>query len=375
MFDFYLTPGFPLVHIKHTYTRTLDDSTFDTVFQSVTGDTLILRVHWPPTASGMIVRPPAMTLAGVEARHPWIDSRMRITGYDPIQTSDAWIDANIHLGVAVHTVIQHLQLNPPTVVRFVDSGLSAIQTKKPPQPPSSQQSSTGNGPPPPAYHDSMVTKKLVSGASSRPAHSTVANAALQNIDWPAIPPQFKELDTLSRERLEELIQNELEFRTFTNQLDTIQQYSEIQRRQLDKNVSTAKSNLQYESEIQQLHSSITKLHAELQEKVAAFQELEQQQDKILQPPPVSKIVRELTKAKKEAYVQSEQIAEQWLQQQQQQSSSSLSSSFNEENGTGNSIPTFIEAFKAVRKLQHVRAAKLELIQQGQTNGTSTFYSL
>jgi predicted nucleic acid-binding Zn-ribbon protein len=175
--------------------------------------------------------------------------------------------------------------------------------------------------------------------------------------------------------LEELIQNELEFRTFTNQLDIMQQYNEIQQRQLNKNVSIAKSNLQYEDEIQQLHGNITKLHAELQAKVKAFQQLEQQQDKILQPPPVSKIVRELTKAKKEAYVQSEQIAEQWLLQQQ--SSSSFTS---EENGNGNSIPTFIEAFKAVRKVQHVRAAKLELVQQRQSqippNGTNhSLYTL
>ena len=323
----------------------------------------------------MIVRPPAMTLAGVEARHPWIDSRMRITGYDPIQTSDAWIDANIHLGVAVHTVIQHLQLNPPTVARFVDTGLRAIQTKKPAQPESHPQSANSHNPPPPAYHDSMVTTKAVQGASARPSHT---NAALKNIDWPVIPPQFIELESESRERLEELIQNELEFRTFTNQLEIIQQYNEIQQRQLMKNVSIAKSNLQYENEIQQLHSNVTKLHVELKTKVQAFQELKQQQDIILQPPPINQVVRELTKAKKEAYVQSEQIAEQWLLQQQS------SSSMNEENGNGNSIPAFIEAFKSVRKLQHVRAAKLELVQQQKEqrqtqnvppNGTSTsFYN-
>lgn len=350
----------------------VDDSTFDTVFQSVTGDTLILRVHWPPTASGMIVRPPAMTLAGVEARHPWIDSRMRITGYDPIQTSDAWIDANIHLGVAVHTVIQHLQLNPPTIIRFVDPGLSAIQAKK------QSQAAATPPPPPPAYHDSMVAKKPVQGASARASHShtTVANAAVQNIEWPIIPPQFKELDSLSRERLEELIQNELEFRTFTNQLDIMQQYNVIQQQQLNKNVTVAKSNLQYESEIQQLHDNITKLHAELQSKVKAFQELEQQQDKILQPPPISQIVRELTKAKKEAYAQSEQIAEQWLRQQHEVSSSSINTG---ENGSGNSISTFIETFTTVRKLQHVRAAKLELVQRQPqlppSNGKSGLFSL
>jgi hypothetical protein len=202
------------------------------------------------------------------------------------------------------------------------------------------------------------------------------------------------LDALSRERLDELIQNELEFRTFTNQLDIIQQYNEIQQQQLNKNVSIAKSNLQYESEIQQLYDDITKLSAELHAKVQAFQELEQQQDAIIQPPPVSKMVRELTKAKKEAYQQSEQIAEHWLQQQQQQqqqqSSSLLSVSTMDESTAGShhgsTIPTFIETFQAIRKLQHVRAAKLELVQQppsssqvprnnGDTTSNNFYYTL
>ena len=327
------------------------------MFQSVTGDTLILRVHWPPTASGMIVRPPAMTLAGVEARHAWIDSRnMRITGYDPIQTSDAWIDANLLLGVAVHTVIQHLQLNPPTILRFVDPGLIAIQTKKS----ATAANATSPPPPPPAYHDSMV----------KPIITTQHHRRMPTIDWPIIPAHFSELDSLSRERLEELIQNELEFRTFTNQLDIMQQYSVIQQQQLSKNVSIAKANLQYENQIEQLHATITKLQEELRSKVQAFQALEQQQDQILQPPAVSTIVRDLTRAKKEAYVQSEQIAEQWLESLTTEPSSSL-----EQNNT--SIATFMESFMAVRKLQHVRAAKLELVTTTRsssspppTNGTA-----
>jgi Modifier of rudimentary (Mod(r)) protein len=328
----------------------------------VTGDTLILRVHWPATVSGMIARPPAMTLAGVEARHPWLDSRMRIVGYGPIQTSDAWLTANILLGAAVHAVVTHLQLNPPTILQFVDSGLSAIQTKKQQTQPAQypQQSSTAmNGshnssPPPPAYHDSIIQASVVK--QGNPSHTFHPNTQ-SNIDWPTISPQFKEVDALSRERLERVIQNDLEFKSFTNQLDIMQQYNTIQQEQLNKNVSTAKANLRYEDEIQELHLNITKLQTELQTKVKAFQALEQQQDTVVHPPPVDKVIRELTKAKKEAYTQSEQIVEEWLQS-------------NTNNHDAQSVQRFIDEFMSVRKVQHVRAAKLEILERTSRTGTN-----
>jgi ESCRT-I complex subunit VPS37 len=337
--------NFSIAHcISYSETRSTDDSTFDTVFQSVTGDTLILRVHWPPTASGMVVRPPVMTLAGVEARHPWLDHRMRIIGYAPIQSSDAWSAANVLLGAAVHAVIQHLQLNPPTILRFVDSGLSAIQTKPPATQPAGAVNGAHRSPPPPAYHESMLQSSAVETRGQPPSLP-------EHVDWPNIPPHFPELDDLSRERLEELMKNELEFRAFTNQLEIMQQYNAIQQKQLSKNVALAHANLQYESDIEELHKTITKLQQELQAKVKAFQALEKQQDLLCQPPPVAKVLRDLTKAKKEAYAQSERIATQWLQ-------------------TAGPVEDFLEEFMAARKKQHVRAAKLELLERNR-GGTHT----
>ena len=314
----------------------LDDSTFDTVFQSVAGDTLILRVHWPPTASGMIVRPPAMTLAGVEAQHPWLDYRMRVIGYPPIQSSEAWSAANVLLGAAVHAVIQHLQLHPPTIKRFVDSGLSSIQTK---QAASSGAVNRGSrNPPPPAYHESIMQSSAVETKGHAPASTP------DHVDWPNIPPHFKELDALSRDRLEELLKNELEFRAFTNQLDIIKKYNSIQGEQLSKNVAVAQENLKYEKDIEELHKNITKLQKELQTKVKTFQALEKKQDALCQPPAVAKVIRDLTKAKKEANAQSEHIANKWLQ-------------------TAVPVETFLEEFMTAQKVQHVRAAKLELLER------------
>jgi ESCRT-I complex subunit VPS37 len=318
-----------------------DDSTFDTVFQSVAGDTLILRVHWPATAAANMAhaRPPAMTLAGVEARHPWLDGRMRIIGYAPIQSMDAWLEAHVLLGVAVHAVIQHLQLNPPTIVQFVDAGLIAIQTKQQQQ--QLQQNGAVRRPsptnhhdlPPPAYHDSMMT-------------------TMPEIDLPTIPSQFPELDALSRDELEELIADELEFRAFCNRLPVMREYNDIQRKLLLENADTAKKHLQSEKELKELHAAATELQKELQTKVKAFQLLEKKQDAIAKPPPVAHVSRDLVKAKKEAFEVSERIADLWL----------------ESDTCSATTDAFVENFVAARKVHHARAAKLELLEESTKKG-------
>jgi Modifier of rudimentary (Mod(r)) protein len=116
----------------------------------------------------------------------------------------------------------------------------------------------------------------------------------------------------------------------------------------------AKENLRHETEIQELHATITQLQAELQTKVKAFQDLEKKQDKLCQPPPISKVIRELTKATKDAFQQSEQLADKWLQQS---------------GSDSKSTETFIEEFIAARKKQHIRAAKLELLERKNTTIT------
>lgn len=295
---------------------------------------MILRVHWPASGAGMQhARPPAMTLAGVEAKHPWLDARMRITGYEPIQSLDAWLDANVLLGAAVHATIQHLQVNPPTIIRFVDPGLIAIQKKKNQLAPqqngaSSSGSSNNNGPPPPAYHVSMIS------------------GAVPDVDLPRVPQQFPELDSLSRDELEELMQDDLQFRAFCNRLPIIREYHDAQRESLLKNAATAKKNLAFERELMELFATATQLQTELQTKVKAFHVLEEKQDAICKPPHVSKVSRELAKAKREAFEASERVADAWL----------------ESGSSSSTTDAFCREFVAARKVHHIRAAKLELLE-------------
>jgi ESCRT-I complex subunit VPS37 len=300
---------------------------------------------------GMAPRPPVMTLAGVEARHPWLDSRMCITGYVPIQSAERWAEAHVLLGVAVHAVIQHLQLNPPTIVQFVDSGLIAIQSKQPRPQQNGNAAAPGSGghrplssssaSTPPPYNESML-----------PASSATAAPVIPEVTLPTIPHEFPELEGLTRDQLEALVMNELDFRAFCNKLPIMAEYRTIQQKLLLENAETAKQNLASESELQELVANVERMQAELREKITAFQALEKKQDAICRPPEIGKVRRELARLKREAFVKSEKIADQWLETLEMSSSA----------GNG-STEAFCDEFIAARKVHHLRAAKLELLER------------
>jgi len=108
-----------------------DDSTYDTVFQTTAGDALILRVSLPDVPSNVYPTPPLrapfMTLVGLSARHSWVDSRMKVVGYLPIQNDDAWRNSKMLLAEAVNAVVRQFQLQPPQILQITDKGLQLIQ--------------------------------------------------------------------------------------------------------------------------------------------------------------------------------------------------------------------------------------------------------
>jgi len=293
---------------------------------------------------------------------------MRVTGYEPIQSPDQWRDSNVLLGKAVHAVITHLQLNPPQIVQFVDQGLIAIQTKPVPQHQrngthgsmsSAFHNSNGGGgggqhsrtnsattssqqqdDAPPAY-DSMLSSANTSRAAPPPPPPQV------KIDLPTIPSHFPQLDSLSRDQLEELKSDDLEFKAFCNRLPTTDEYHEVQRKLLAKNAERAAKNMDSEVQLRDLHDACTTLQKELQSKVKKFQTLEHKQDAICKPPAVSKVCKDLQRAKKVAFEESEKIAEGWL----------------ESDDCGAATDEFLQAFLESRKVHHARAAKLELLEQ------------
>jgi hypothetical protein len=64
---------------------------------------------------------------GVRAEHPWIDSSMRVIGYQSTVSGEAWNASGLLLGKVVKDVLQHLQLNPPKILEIVDPRVQKLQ--------------------------------------------------------------------------------------------------------------------------------------------------------------------------------------------------------------------------------------------------------
>eukprot|EP00548_Thalassiothrix_antarctica_P000030 CAMPEP_0194139394 /NCGR_PEP_ID=MMETSP0152-20130528/9035_1 /TAXON_ID=1049557 /ORGANISM="Thalassiothrix antarctica, Strain L6-D1" /LENGTH=367 /DNA_ID=CAMNT_0038837193 /DNA_START=223 /DNA_END=1326 /DNA_ORIENTATION=+ len=304
---------------KSTRKVSVDDSTYDTVFQTTAGDALILRVYFPPPSS---VRPPQMTLVGVKAVHNWLDrSTMRVTGYQSIQNDMAWKHARVLLGQAVREVVTHLQLNPPDIIDVVDPGLAKMQSNLRTGP---MNNNTNNNPP--AYNTC----------------TTPPTPPPPVVNMPSIPSQFPdELEVKTRDELHEILNNELEFLKL---LQSIPVHQEIQLQRdsiLDENAKISTSLLERSEEYTLLHGRVTDLKESLSTKLQQFSEWQQQQDEFLKPPASSIVIKELNRVRKEAYRKSEQIAADW---------------------TDGNIEEFCKEFIPLRHTMHRRAAKVERLK-------------
>lgn len=330
------------------------------MFLSTYGDTFILRVHWPALTIQTQV-PPAMTLPGVVARHPWLDNAMRVIGYEPIQTLQSWNGSGILLGTAVHEVVKHLQMDPPKIIQYTDDGLLRIQKKKPDSQQQQQQASRIR------VHDSsnnnssnraaVVTNHTVNDAP--PPRYEQFVSTVPDIEMPPIPNRFEQLDTLSREELERLLADDVELKLFCNKLPIVQTYQKILTSVINENVVQAKKNLAKEEEIQELYKDVIRLQIQFKESVERFKELEKVQNDICQPPDMKVVIRELMKAKHDTMVETDRMADTWLE--------------NNRDGGGSSssmdIDQFITQYVEKRKQHHLYAAKLELLQRGNVSAT------
>lgn len=303
----------------------LDDSTYDTVFQTTTGDALILRVHLPAGTN----RAPQMTLVGVKATHSWLDTRMRVVGYPQIQSDQTWQSSHILLGTAVHEVVKHFQLQPPQLLEITDAGLRRLQSNL-----GSGTSQQHQQQPPHVHYDSTTS------SDAPPDYESL----FQVPDMPEIPTDFDEyLDGMSKEDMQQLLDDELDFLAFASTLPAYKKLQELGSSMLEENVVTAEANLKEEDRLKELHNDISSLQKSLQTKLTAFEALEAEQNKLCAPPDKKRVLKQLLKAKKQAMDESETIADEWVDE-------------------GGDVKEFVKKFMEKRQLHHVRAAKVERLE-------------
>mmetsp|Transcript_2631 Transcript_2631/g.3714 ORF Transcript_2631/g.3714 Transcript_2631/m.3714 type:complete len:383 (+) Transcript_2631:44-1192(+) len=335
-----------------------DDSTYDTVFQTKKCDNLIIRIHLP---SSFPSEAPAMALVGIKATHPWIDSDNRITGFPNISSDTMWESSSMLLGDAVYAIVQHLQLNPPTVYHFTDRNLEKIQIHRRSTNDSNgahentmrvsgsgnlsgssshldslNNDSTSSTPPPPPYDMPPHPSNLPKLAASR----QISNST---ISMPPVPSNFPQYDAMKLDEMKELLEDDDKLASVISEMPSIQSIHELRKSMNNENIECAKQNLEIEDKLSSLREEVQTLQSTLQKKMERLNELQTKQQKLCAPPDTNEIIEKLEKAKREAYDESEDIAQTWT---------------NGDEG----LDGFLKEFLEKRTIHHVRAAKVERLK-------------
>lgn len=169
------------------------------------------------------------------------------------------------MGAAVHDVVKHFQLNPPTVLEITDKGLQSIQTNGARRNGSSGNS--GNRSPtrtPPRSGNSLYSSSSKDAPPSYNMFAEAESTPAPEIPMPRIPSKYDEVENLSREDLDQLLNDDLEFKAFVHRLKTFDEIFTIGSTRLDENVVLAKENLELETKLKVLRDEVKEQHSTYQ---------------------------------------------------------------------------------------------------------------
>jgi hypothetical protein len=177
---------------------------------------------------------------------------------------------------------------------------------------------------------------------------------------PSIPSTFPTIETMtSLSELTRLIENKSTLlSSFIEQTNEVQTLREIQMGIEQSNIEAAKSNLQHETQLEEMQSEIIALEGEVTTQLQRYKELHARRVALTEPPSVQTAISELNVAKKDAYRLSESLAERWVE-----SGGSGGGSSTEDVGD------FVKQFMEMRMLYHCRAAKIERLENSTTTPT------
>ncbi|KAL7463168.1 hypothetical protein ACHAXS_003548 [Conticribra weissflogii] len=284
-----------------------------------------------------------MTLHGVRASHDWLDIRMKVIGYEPIASDHLWRQSCIKLGDAIFTVIRHFQLNPPSILEITDINLRRLQESLSLQQQHRQSRLAGSA----STANSSVSS---SQSHSIPTMETVHSVSDQSVETmddevdaliPPVPTSFTVIENMPLSELKALLNDEYAMDNMIERISEVARLKELKQSIEKANLDAAEENLSRETELAVLQTELDSLMKESLIKVNKYRELDGKRNTLTRPPDVQETIRELNHAKKEAYQESEEMAEDWV-----------------ESG-GEGMSDFVKKFMEIRFQYHTRAAKAE----------------
>lgn len=331
-----------------------DDTTYDTIFQTKSHVALILRVHMPPSSTSTSICPcPKMSLAGVQVnQHPWIDLQNRIIGYDVISSEHKWNFSGVTLAGAVDAVVTHLQLNPPNVVRIVDPTLKALQNRI-----SGASTPTANGigggatatanggssshyPPAPRDQPLPVSQVLFMDSDAQKQQAS----RLSNVELPRVPKTYPQFSSMSRAEMTTLLGNQTALQSTLEDMPVVAEMEILKESIMEGNSNIVLDNLEKQDDLTREYYQVKALQEGLRDKMKTYESLKSRQEELCKPLDKDEVLFRLKKAKRESLDESEELASSWL------------------SGNEGAVNDFLETFLKQRTVHHVRAAKMERIE-------------
>jgi len=260
------------------------DETYDTVFQTTNGFALILRIY----LSTDVNLAPTMTLHGVRATHAWLDMRMRVIGYSHIASDQSWRTSNIKLGDAVYAVIQHFQVNPPSILEITDANLRRLQESLTTGSSSTRLSgSTNNNH---GVDSNQYTLSASSGVQRSNKYNEFSNGHSRSNNQrpievdddevngliPPTPASFRELDAMPSSEVKRIVDNRAFLDLFVEGTSEVSTLRELKQSIEASNVDVARANLAHEARIELLTTDIETLKEDLNMKLQRYRELDSQ---------------------------------------------------------------------------------------------------
>jgi len=178
-----------------------------------------------------------------------------------------------------------------------------------------------------------------------PNYEQVANDEVNTL-IPPIPSSFPEIDKMSLSEVKQVVDDEKVLETFIENTAAVKTLRELKQSIEASNVDVAKSNLlDHEEIVKEVCAEVATLERELDTKIEQYKKLDAERLELTHPPDKQEAIKELNKAKKDAYRESEEMAEEWV-----------------ESGEGGNVSDFVKRFMDVRILYHARAAKAERLE-------------
>lgn len=341
-----------------------DDSTYDTIFQTKDSKTLLMRVHMPPYNSSKQCPAPIMTLVGIQGNHPWLDDRMTVVGYGPISTDAEFQKSRLLLSQIVNSVVTHFQLNPPTNLRIMDSSLQKMQpANRASTSEGRRQQNNGSG----RYSESWNGDGNGSSQGPTPRKKDPSEmhfaevvvmapndeqqvlAMMDAFSIPVPPPTIVELNSISKNDVMDVLTETNKLLPILEQNMMVTRTEEIKNSILSANHVNATTTLSKRENLHNLHDEVKNLQSELRAKVDKFNELKARQLELCKPISKDLVLKKMKKATKTSMNESDDLAYEWLEK-------------SDADCDVSHVNSFIDEFLEKRIVHHVRAAKVERIQ-------------